>query len=166
MRGRSAKKMRTRRSIIAGMSKEQLGRWRSIRRGRCLRRLRRAERAANCPGAIGDSPLIGCGCYADAEAGGVSSTGYGEAIMKVVMAKSATDFLRAKDSAVGATSGSEVPRAMLAAKKAVDLLAARTKATGGLILLDRDGLPGFAFNTPRMAYGFVEEDGEFFTSVE
>jgi len=34
------------------------------------------------PGRVGDSPLIGCGCYADAEAGGVSCTGYGEAIMK------------------------------------------------------------------------------------
>ena len=46
------------------------------------------------PGRIGDSPLIGCGCYADSEAGGVSSTGYGEAIMKVVMAKAAVDRLR------------------------------------------------------------------------
>src|SRR5271165_3213798 len=33
------------------------------------------------PGRVGDSPLIGCGCYADAGTGGVSSTGYGEAIM-------------------------------------------------------------------------------------
>jgi beta-aspartyl-peptidase (threonine type) len=33
------------------------------------------------PGRVGDSPLIGCGCYADQEAGGVSCTGYGEAIM-------------------------------------------------------------------------------------
>jgi beta-aspartyl-peptidase (threonine type) len=118
------------------------------------------------PGRVGDSPLIGCGCYADAEAGGVSCTGYGEAIMKVVMAKSATDFLRAKDLPSRASSGSGLSGSMQAAKKAVDLLAARTKATGGLILLDRDGLPGFAFNTPRMAYGFVEENGEFFTSVE
>jgi beta-aspartyl-peptidase (threonine type) len=118
------------------------------------------------PGRVGDSPLIGCGCYADAEAGGVSCTGYGEAIMKVVMAKSATDFLRAKDLPGGVASGSGLSGAMLAAKKAVDLLAARTRATGGLILLDRDGLPGFAFNTPRMAYGFVAESGEFFTSVE
>ncbi len=41
------------------------------------------------PGRVGDSPLIGCGCYADSEAGGVSCTGYGEAIMKIVMAKTA-----------------------------------------------------------------------------
>src|ERR1700761_7251663 len=46
------------------------------------------------PGRVGDSPLIGCGCYADSEAGAVSCTGYGEAIMKVVMAKTATDVLR------------------------------------------------------------------------
>ena len=46
------------------------------------------------PGRIGDSPLIGCGCYADSEAGAVSCTGYGEAIMKIVMAKAATDLLR------------------------------------------------------------------------
>ncbi|PYU35486.1 MAG: hypothetical protein DMG28_02710 [Acidobacteria bacterium] len=28
-------------------------------------------------GRVGDSPLIGCGCYADVEAGGVSCTGWG-----------------------------------------------------------------------------------------
>src|SRR5260370_9136504 len=46
------------------------------------------------PGRVGDSPLIGCGCYADVEAGGVSCTGYGEAIMQVVLAKTAVGFLR------------------------------------------------------------------------
>ena len=113
------------------------------------------------PGRVGDSPLIGCGCYADAEAGGVSCTGYGEAIMKVVMAKSATDFLRAANSAAATHSSA----AMRAAQDAVELLARRTHATGGLILLDRAGVPGFAFNTPRMAYGYVEPGGTFFVSV-
>jgi beta-aspartyl-peptidase (threonine type) len=115
------------------------------------------------PGRVGDSPLIGCGCYADAEAGGVSCTGYGEAIMKVVMAKSATDFLRVKDSAE--TSAQGLPGAMRAAKRAVELLATRTSATGGLILLDHDGEPGFAFNTPRMAYGYVAAGGTFVSAV-
>jgi isoaspartyl peptidase/L-asparaginase-like protein (Ntn-hydrolase superfamily) len=55
--------------------------------------------------------------------------------------------------------------AMLAAREAVHLLAHRTHATGGLILLDREGNPGFAFNTPRMAYAYVAGDGSFFTSV-
>jgi len=34
-----------------------------------------------------------------------------------------------------------------------------------LILLDRDGQPGFAFNTPRMAYGYVQRDGTFVAAV-
>src|SRR5258707_7921566 len=108
------------------------------------------------PGRVGDSPLIGCGCYADSEAGGVSCTGYGEAIMKIVMAKTAVDFLR---NPVGSDSNpaSILPTpstpyvASLAAREAVTILAARTHATGGLILLDRQGHPAFAFNTRRLA---------------
>jgi L-asparaginase / beta-aspartyl-peptidase len=106
------------------------------------------------PGRVGDSPLIGCGCYADGETGGVSSTGYGEAIMKVVLAKTACDFLRPASSTPAR-----------AAQAAVQLLANRGKGTGGLILLDKNGNPGFAFNTPRMAYGFVNPDGSFFAGV-
>ncbi|MDP9338135.1 MAG: isoaspartyl peptidase/L-asparaginase [Acidobacteriota bacterium] len=107
------------------------------------------------PGRVGDSPLIGCGCYADAEAGAVSCTGYGEAIMKIVMAKTATDFLRT--SAAGSS--------MTAASNTVEILARRTHATGGLVLLDRDGNPGWAFNTPRMAYGYIQSDGTSRTAV-
>jgi L-asparaginase / beta-aspartyl-peptidase len=106
------------------------------------------------PGRVGDSPLIGCGCYADAETGGVSSTGYGEAIMRVVMAKTAADFLRPTNSTPAR-----------AAEAAVQLLANRGKGTGGLILLDKHGNPGFAFNTPRMAFGYVNDELSFFTSV-
>ena len=67
------------------------------------------------PGRVGDSPLIGCGCYADSEAGAVSCTGYGEAIMKIVMAKTAADFLR---------SAPKAPKrsAMAAARQAVQIL--------------------------------------------
>ena len=99
------------------------------------------------PGRVGDSPLIGCGCYADSETGGASSTGYGEAIMRIVMAKSATDSLRQSNVSP-----------MLASQQAVQLLASRGKGTGGIILLDKLGNPGFAFNTPRMAYGYVAPD--------
>jgi beta-aspartyl-peptidase (threonine type) len=105
------------------------------------------------PGRVGDSPLIGCGCYADNEAGGVSCTGWGEAIMKVVLAKSATDDLRSGKSA------------QEAADAAVQLLARRVKGTGGLILLDRNGKPGFAFSTPHMAFGYVTPDGSIVTAI-
>jgi len=119
------------------------------------------------PGRVGDSPLIGCGCYADSEAGGVSCTGYGEAIMKIVMAKTAVDLLRQSETCVDSPADAScgVSSAQLAARQAVHLLARRTHGTGGLILLDHQGNPGFAFNTPRMAYGYVALDGNFVVEI-
>ncbi|PYV65218.1 MAG: hypothetical protein DMG97_32915, partial [Acidobacteria bacterium] len=104
---------------------------------------------------------------ADSEAGGVSCTGYGEAIMKVVLAKSAVDLLRRPATCVDTPPNISCGKstADLVAREAVHLFAKRTHATGGLILLDRHGNPGFAFNTARMAYGFVSPDGSFLTSV-
>jgi beta-aspartyl-peptidase (threonine type) len=104
------------------------------------------------------------------EAGGVSCTGYGEAIMKVVLAKTAADFLRHPVGSDPDPSPSILPApstpdiAALAAREAVSILAKRTHATGGLILLDRKGNPGFAFNTPRMAHAYVA-DGKFIVGV-
>jgi beta-aspartyl-peptidase (threonine type) len=105
-------------------------------------------------GRVGDSPLIGCGCYADHETGAVSATGYGEAIMRVVLAKTACDFLRPAASTPAR-----------AAQAAVQLLANRGKGTGGLILLDKSGTPAVAFNAPRMAYALVNPDASFFASA-
>ena len=121
------------------------------------------------PGRVGDSPLIGCGCYADQESGGVSCTGYGEAIMKIVMAKCAVDFLAANPTPIAASlepdQSTKSSLAMRAALHSVNLLAKRTQATGGLILLDRHANPAWAFNTPRMAYGYVAKNGSLFTAV-
>jgi isoaspartyl peptidase/L-asparaginase-like protein (Ntn-hydrolase superfamily) len=78
--------------------------------------------------------------------------------MKIVMAKSAVEMLRsAKSPSAGA--------AQRAADDAVQLLAARGRSTGGLILLDREGTPAAAFNTPRMAWGSVQGDGKFFVNA-
>jgi beta-aspartyl-peptidase (threonine type) len=120
------------------------------------------------PGRVGDSPLIGCGCYADSQAGGVSCTGYGEAIMKIVLAKTTVDLLRGLAICVDPSESAEscdLSTADLAARQAIHLLGKRTHATGGLILLDRLGNPAFAFNTPRMAYGYVGPDGSLVTAV-
>lgn len=101
------------------------------------------------PGRVGDSPLIGCGCYADQQSGAISATGHGEAIMKVVLAKAASDLLAA---------GSD---AQAAAEQALARLTERTGRQGGLIVLDRAGRVGAAFTTARMAYGFrTAESGE------
>ena len=47
-------------------------------------------------GRVGDSPLIGSGAYADSSVGGVSCTGHGEAIAKVLLAQRALAVLQAK----------------------------------------------------------------------
>ena len=96
------------------------------------------------PGRIGDSPLLGCGTYAD-ESGGVSCTGYGEAIIRVLMAKTALDFLNG-----GMDSHS-------AASQAVSVLAQKTQSFAGLILIDRHGKIGYARNTERMPVCFISD---------
>jgi len=45
------------------------------------------------PGRVGDTPLIGCGLYADNEAGAVSMTGLGETIIRLAVAKEIVDRL-------------------------------------------------------------------------
>ncbi len=81
--------------------------------------------------------------------------------MKVVLAKSAVDMLR--NDSRGAEQGPPTEEALpqKVARECVRLLAERVQGTGGLILLDRQGRPGFAFNTPRMAFGYVATDGTF-----
>jgi len=114
-------------------------------------------------GTVGAVAIDGDGrLFAATSTGGVSSTGYGEAIMKIVMAKTAVDFLR-RDPGAGR---SRLSKAKRAAEEAIELLSRRGNGTGGLILLDSSGNPAWAFNTPRMAYGYVHPGGSFSTAVE
>jgi beta-aspartyl-peptidase (threonine type) len=93
------------------------------------------------PGRVGDSSLIGCGCYADNLTAAVSLTGWGEPIMKLVLGTWAVDRV-----AAGASPDE-------AAHKAIDYLFDRLGGHGGIILLAPDGRVGLAHNTPRMAWG-------------
>jgi len=49
--------------------------------------------ACKFPGRVGDTPIIGAGLYADNNLGAAICTGYGEAIIRVVAAKSALDLI-------------------------------------------------------------------------
>jgi beta-aspartyl-peptidase (threonine type) len=97
------------------------------------------------PGRVGDSALPGCGTYAD-EYGGISCTGHGEAIIRIVMAKSVLEFLR---------HGAD-PRS--AANQTLMLLEKKTAGTGGLIIIDRQGQIGYARNTRCMPVCFITND--------
>ena len=94
-------------------------------------------------GRVGDSPLLGAGTYADNEGGACSATGAGEAIMRVVLAKAATDAMR---------SGMAPEEA---ARASIRVLGMRVGGTGGLILVDREGRLGLAHNTPSMTWAAV-----------
>ena len=100
------------------------------------------------PGRVGDSSLIGCGCYADDQSGAVSCTGWGEPIMKLVLGKWATDRL---------ASGAPPE---LAAREAIGYLNSRVNGHGGMILLDARGRYGIAHNTPRMAWAIKTSSAE------
>lgn len=94
------------------------------------------------PGRLGDSSLVGCGCYADNLSAAASTTGWGEPIMKLVLAKWAADRVE---------SGS-MPEWV--AKEAMNYLKQRVNGHGGMILLDAQGRFGIAHNTPRMAWAY------------
>lgn len=94
------------------------------------------------PGRVGDSSLIGCGCYADNQSAACSCTGWGEPIMKLVLAKRAAD--RVGEGRTPEASSNEC----------ITYLKARLNGHGGMILLDRQGRIGVAHNTPRMAWAY------------
>jgi len=102
---------------------------------------------SKAPGRVGDSSLIGCGCYADNASAAVSLTGWGEPIMKLVLGKWAVDRVAAGSSPQEAASA------------AIEYLYRRLGGHGGIILMGPGGELGIAHNTPRMAWGLATGEG-------
>lgn len=96
------------------------------------------------PGRVGDSPLVGCGFYADENAA-ISCTGYGEDFIRLLLAKRAADYVARGDDA------------RTAAQAAIADLGQKADGTGGLIVADRAGNVGFAWNSQNMAYAYMVE---------
>jgi len=94
------------------------------------------------PGRLGDSSLIGCGCYANNESAAVSTTGWGEPIMKLVLAKWTADRI----------ASGNLPE--WSAQEAMNYLKQRLNGHGGIIVLNPQGHIGIAHNTPRMAWAY------------
>ncbi|BCS89383.1 isoaspartyl peptidase/L-asparaginase [Pseudodesulfovibrio sediminis] len=105
------------------------------------------------PGRVGDSPVIGSGGYADNQLGAASATGYGESILRVMLCKTACDFLR-----------TDTP--MQAAENSMDILKSRGHGYGGVIMISPEGHYGFAHNTPRMAFAYADDAGLTKTQIK
>jgi L-asparaginase / beta-aspartyl-peptidase len=99
------------------------------------------------PGRVGDSPLVGCGFYADDNAA-VSCTGDGEDFTRLLIAKRAADFVAHGETARDAAS------------KVIAFLGAKATGAGGLIMVDRKGNIGFAWNSHHMKYAYITEGME------
>ncbi|MDB4937644.1 MAG: L-asparaginase [Labilithrix sp.] len=89
-------------------------------------------------GRVGDSPIVGAGTYADDEGGACSTTGHGEAMIRVCLAKTAVDGMRTTPEA--------------SARDAIALMLRRTAQTGGLIVVAPDGALGLARTTRTMTW--------------
>src|SRR5262249_23969460 len=94
------------------------------------------------PGRVGDSPLIGCGTYAESTLGGVSCTGDGEAIIRVVLARRTLEIMKS------------VGDPKHACQVAMDVLVEEGRGGGGLIAVDGRGRGGGAPSTRLMRGGW------------
>ncbi len=116
-------------------------------RGRCAAATSTGGTQDKAPGRVGDTPIPGAGSWADDRLGAASSTGWGESILRTVLAKTAVDALARRRAPIAASA---------IAVRALE----RVHGRGGVIVVDRLGRAGVAFNTPRMARGVAtERDG-------
>ena len=97
-------------------------------------------------GRIGDTPLWGSGGYVE-KIGGAAGTGRGEDLIKILIARQTIDYIR------------EGNTAQEAANRVVQLLTNEINGSGGVIVLNKDGL-GLAFNTPHMSHAYMTDDME------
>jgi beta-aspartyl-peptidase (threonine type) len=105
------------------------------------------------PGRVGDTPLVGCGNYADDALAAVSCTGHGERIVQLTLARHAADLVGR-----GLTAAE-------AAREAVLLLRRRVGGDGGLIVVGPRGEVGFAHNTPAMSRAWTAADGTILAAL-
>ncbi|EDO38165.1 predicted protein, partial [Nematostella vectensis] len=98
------------------------------------------------PGRVGDSPIIGCGGYADNEIAAISTTGSGEFILRCTLASHSMYMMQ---------SGKTPTESVFAA---LDNMDKRIGGKGGMIVLDCEGNAAIAHSTPHMPWAQRRED--------
>jgi beta-aspartyl-peptidase (threonine type) len=93
------------------------------------------------PGRIGDTPLIGCGTYAN-EFGGCSATGHGESIIRMTLARDVVRKMENSDAQI-----------------AVDNIMNISSELGlkcGVIAINKIGEPAFGYTTSGMSWAYIK----------
>ena len=99
-------------------------------------------------GRVGDTPIIGAGVYADNQTCAVSATGYGEDIMRTVLAKYISNLIEFKNLDVSA-----------AVNDSINYFTNKVNGRGGVIVIDKEGRCSSAFTTKTMVHGWFEHGG-------
>jgi len=94
------------------------------------------------PGRVGDSPLIGAGCYANSRTCAVSTTGTGEMFIRMVAAYDVSAQMEYAGAALAAAADSVIHDKL-----------PRIGGQGGLIAVDAAGHVAMPFNTEGMYRG-------------
>jgi beta-aspartyl-peptidase (threonine type) len=98
-------------------------------------------------GRVGDSPILGAGAYADNDIGACSTTGWGESIMRAVLAKRILDGIQVH----GITAG---------VQSSFHFLTHRIGGLAGSIGITNQGKYFHHYNTPKMAFGYVSRENK------
>ena len=98
------------------------------------------------PGRVGDSPIVGCGTYADGRIA-ISCTGNGEQLMRMTLAR------------VAAFLYQDLGNAQAACDKALEQFEATFDGEIGMILVDRLGQSALAKNSSVMPVCAITADG-------
>lgn len=99
-------------------------------------------------GRVGDSPIIGAGCYANNATCAVSCTGTGEEFIRHGTARTVSDLMEFKGLSVADAADEVIHKRM-------------TKDDGGLIAVSRTGEISLPFSTDGMFRGAADSSGRF-----
>ncbi|XP_051819812.1 isoaspartyl peptidase/L-asparaginase isoform X2 [Antechinus flavipes] len=97
-------------------------------------------------GRVGDSPCVGSGGYADNDIGAVSTTGHGESIIKVNLARLAIFHLQ------------QGKKPQEAADAALCYMKTRVKGLGGIIVVDKSGEWAARWTSVSMPWASAKDD--------
>lgn len=100
-------------------------------------------------GRIGDSPLIGCGTYANNDTCAISCTGHGEPFIKAVAAYDVSCLMEYK--------GMNLQQAM---NEVVQVKLIKLQGEGGMIGVDRQGNTAMVFNSEGMYRASLNSDSQ------
>ena len=107
-------------------------------------------------GRVGDSPLVGCGGYADSKIGGISCTGHGESFARLVLAHRA--ILQLESSADRT--------AQMVLEGCLEHMLKQVGGRGGMTMISSKGEIAKCFSTQRMCWASKSQSYGLASGIE